>query len=114
MNFSPPDAVERYFDADSRRDIDAIVALFTPDAVVVDEGETRRGSSEIRSWQEGPASRYDYSTEVISGGPTSEGGYVVAGRLEGNFPGGTADLMWQFGLAGDLISRLEIRPPEKP
>jgi ketosteroid isomerase-like protein len=106
-----PDAVRRYFDADSRRDIDAIVALFTPDAVVVDEGQTRRGTTEIRNWQEGPASRYQYATEVLSGESTDQDTYVATGRLEGNFPGGTAELTWQFTLAGDLISGLLIAPP---
>jgi hypothetical protein len=108
---SSPNAVQRYFDADSRRDIDAIVALFTADAVVVDEGETRRGTTEIRNWQEGPASQYQYTTEVLSGEPANGYGYVVTGRLEGNFPGGTAELTWEFTLAGDLISRLRIAPP---
>jgi hypothetical protein len=32
--------ITRYFEADARRDIDAIVALFTDEAVVVDEGQT--------------------------------------------------------------------------
>ena len=38
-----PEPVNRYFDHDARRDIDAIVALFADDATVTDEGETRRG-----------------------------------------------------------------------
>ena len=36
--------------------------------------------------------------------------YIVTGRLEGNFPGGTAALRWRFALAGDLIRRLHIAP----
>jgi ketosteroid isomerase-like protein len=112
MSHEPaPNAVQQYFNADSRRDIDAIVALFTADAIVVDEGQTRRGTTEIRDWQEGPASQYQYTTEVLSGESTNGDRYVVTGRLEGNFPGGTADLTWQFTLAGDLISRLQIAPP---
>jgi hypothetical protein len=31
-----PDVVDRYFETDARRDVDAVVALFTDDAVVVD------------------------------------------------------------------------------
>ena len=100
--------ITRYFEADARRDIDAIVALFTDEAVVVDEGQTYHGSAEIRSWQEGAASRYQYTTEVFGTERTGEESYLVTGRLTGNFPGGTAELQWRFTVQGDLISRLEI------
>ena len=56
--------ITRYFEADARRDIDAIVALFTDEAVVVDEGQTYHGTAQIRGWQEGAASQYQYTTEV--------------------------------------------------
>ena len=36
--------------------------------------------------------------------------YVATGRLTGNFPGGTADLKWDFTVAGDQIKRLVIAP----
>jgi uncharacterized protein (TIGR02246 family) len=103
-----PEVVTRYFEADARRDIDAVVALFADDAVVVDEGETWRGIDEIRAWRDGPASKYEYTTEVFDTEPTGEDGYVVTGRLEGNFPGGTADVTWRFTVDGDRISHLRI------
>ncbi len=53
-----PDVINRYFEADARRDIDAIVALFADNAVVGDEGETWRGISKIRAWREGPNSLF--------------------------------------------------------
>jgi ketosteroid isomerase-like protein len=105
-----PDVITRYFEADARRDIDAVVALFSDDAVVVDEGETWRGISEIRAWRQGPASRYQYTTEVFDTERTGEDEYLVTGRLEGNFPGGTAELAWGFTLAGDRIRHLHIAP----
>jgi hypothetical protein len=76
--------------------------------VVVDEGQTYHGSAEIRSWQEGAASKYYYTTEVSSTQRIGEESYLVTGRLTGNFPGGTAELQWRFTVQGDLISRLEI------
>ena len=39
----PPDVVSRYFVLDAQRDVEAIVALFSVDPTVVDEGEARRG-----------------------------------------------------------------------
>jgi hypothetical protein len=36
--------------------------------------------------------------------------YLVTGRLEGNFPRGTADLGWRFIVAGDRVVHLQIAP----
>lgn len=110
MNVAVPGAVARYFEADARRDPDAIVALFTEDAVVTDEGLTRRGSEEIRAWQEDVAWRYQYTTELLGAEVASEDTVLVTGRLEGNFPGGTAVLKWRFSLADGHIRDLEIAP----
>jgi ketosteroid isomerase-like protein len=110
MDVSVPHAVSDYFEADARRDIDGIVALFTGDAVVLDEGQTWRGTSEIRDWQLGPASKYQYTTQVLGAQATGENTILVTGRLTGNFPGGVADLKWLFTLDADLIQRLKIAP----
>lgn len=108
MSIDVPDVINRYFEADARRDTDAIVALFTDDGVVIDEGETWRGASEIRAWRDGTAARYQYTTQVFETESIGENGYLFTGRLEGNFPGGTADVKWRFTLAGDRVSELHI------
>jgi ketosteroid isomerase-like protein len=108
-----PEVVRDYFERDARRDIDAIIALFVADAVVLDEGETRRGTAEIRAWQTGPASRYTYTTEVLGGEPREGDRYVVSGRLTGDFPGGTAVLDWDFTVSAGRISRLAIAPGDR-
>jgi hypothetical protein len=105
-----PDAIQRYFALDADREIDSIVALFTDAATVVDEGETREGTTAIRAWQTGPASQYTYTTDVLGTDVLSADRVVVTGRLTGNFPGGTAELKWDFTLVGDRISRLVIAP----
>jgi hypothetical protein len=79
-----PDVILRYFEIDTNRDIDSIVNLFADDATVIDEGEERHRTAEIRAWQ--------------------------AGRLTGSFPGGTADLKWDFTVAGQHVTRLTIAP----
>ncbi|MEV0330772.1 nuclear transport factor 2 family protein [Micromonospora echinospora] len=108
MDTAVPTVIREYFDASARRDVE--VGLFSEDAVVVDESQTRRGRSEIRAWQEGPASRYEYTTELRRVEPAGADAFLVDGRIEGNFPGGTADLTWRFTLAGDRIRQLEIAP----
>ncbi|HEY8286358.1 MAG TPA: nuclear transport factor 2 family protein [Chloroflexota bacterium] len=110
MSTPIPDVITRYFEADARRDIGAIVVLFTDEAVVVDEGQTYHGTAEIRSWQEGAASKYQYTTEAFGTQRPAENSYLVTGRPTGNFPGGTAELKWRLTIQGDLVSRLEIAP----
>jgi SnoaL-like domain len=105
-----PDVILRYFERDTDRDIDSIVNLFADDATVIDEGEERHGTAEIRAWQTGAASKYTYTTEITSAEALDPDRYLVTGRLTGNFPGGTADLKWDFTIAGQHIARLTIAP----
>ena len=104
------DVIRRYFEHDADRDIDGIVALFSDDATVVDEAETRHGPDEIRAWKTGTASKYTYSTEILAITDREPGRYVVDGRITGNFPGGVADLKWDFTVSDDRIRRLVIAP----
>jgi ketosteroid isomerase-like protein len=110
MSTSLPAIVSHYFEFDAVRDIDSIVSLFADDATVVDEGETRHGTAEIRAWQTGPASKYAYRIEVTGAEAVGPDRYQVTGRLTGNFPGGTADLRFDFTIADEHISRLVIAP----
>jgi uncharacterized protein (TIGR02246 family) len=110
MPVAPEDIISRYFAAQIKRDTDALVALFTDGAVVVDEGQTRRGTNEIRAWRDEVATTYQYTTEVLDVQPVGDGDYLARVRLEGNFPGGIVELRHRFTIDGDRISRLEIAP----
>jgi len=102
--------ISRYFERDADRDIDSIVSLFAEDATVIDEGEERHGTAEIRAWQTGAASKYTYTTEITDTEALGPDRYLVTGRLTGNFPGGTADLKWDFTIEDQHITRLTIAP----
>ena len=110
MSANLPDVISRYFKHDTDRDIDSIVSLFTKDATVIDEGEERHGTAEIRAWQTGAASKYTYTTELTGTEALGPDRYLVSGRLTGNFPGGIADLKWDFTIEGQHITRLTIAP----
>jgi hypothetical protein len=110
MSTKVPDVVSRYFELDADRDIDSIVSLFADDATVIDEREEHHGTAEIRAWQTGAASKYTYTTEITSTEAVGPDHYRVNGRLTGNFHGGTADLNWDFTIAGQHITRLVIAP----
>jgi hypothetical protein len=101
--------VRRYFELDPHQ-IEPFVALFSGNAIVVDEGKTYRGTDEIRSWRAGPATKYTYTTELFRTETVGGNRYLVTGRLTGDFPGATAELRWEFAVAGELIGRLIIAP----
>lgn len=105
-----PEVIKSYFHFDALRSIDSVVELFTDDATVVDEGVAYHGAADIRAWRTGPASKYTYTTDILGSDALTADRYVVRGRLRGNFPGGTADLAFEFTIGGDRISRLEIAP----
>jgi hypothetical protein len=123
MNTSPdysaasgslPPVVSNYLAASDRDDIDAIIACFTEDAVVLDEDRHWRGAAAIRQWRENVATAYEYTVAIIGSQALGEldGGQrrEVYTHLEGNFPGGQVDLTNRFTLRGDLIGGLDIVP----
>jgi ketosteroid isomerase-like protein len=107
MSMSVPDVINRYFAALNGRDKDELLALFTLDAVVVDEGQTWRGMNEVSKWAIDVAFRFEYTAGVLSVEAAADGAYVARVRLEGNFPGGTVELNVRFDVDGDRIHRLE-------
>jgi methylated-DNA-protein-cysteine methyltransferase related protein len=105
-----PTRVAAYMRSAEARDSDAVVACFTAQATVTDEGLTWRGRAEIRHWWEGPATKYRYTFKLRGGQRVASDRYVARVRLTGNFPGRTADLRYHFTLRNGLISALTIAP----
>ena len=105
-----PELLSRFFDATDGHDVEGLVALFSDGATLVDEGTTRQGLTEIRTWANGAAIAYNYSTSFLSAETIAPDRHLVTGRLTGDFPGGTADLTWDFTIADEHITRLVIAP----
>lgn len=104
-----PATIKTYLTAHATGDGSAALHAFTTDAVVTDEGRTHVGHDEIGAWLTHSASEYTYTTEFTAA-TTTDTHVDVVQHLEGNFPGGTADLHFRFTTDGELISRLEIEP----
>lgn len=103
-----PWAVATYLTA--HRDVTTALTAFTADAAVTDEGHTYRGHDAIADWIRNAASEYTYSTELVSATRFGGAHLDVLQHLEGDFPGGVADLHFRFTLDGELITRLVIEP----
>jgi ketosteroid isomerase-like protein len=108
-----PDTIKAFMTALDAREVDQVLATLTTDAVVTDEGHDFKGHDEIGAWLTDAANEYTYTT-AFTGATVLErqtGTTVDVGQhLEGNFPGGVADLHYRFTLDGALISRLVIEP----
>lgn len=106
-----PPPVERYFAAKGGGDSNDVLACFTDDATVWDNGEDLelRGAAQIREWLTGTVSGYNLTSEVKSG--KAEGTeFVAAVVVSGSFPGSPYEFSYRFKLKGDKIAELAIDP----
>jgi hypothetical protein len=108
MAVTAPDAVRRYLAAADTRDPEACANCFTENGTVLDEGHTYRGRSEIRAWRQDLIGRFTYTTTITGSEPVSDRAYRITARVVGDFPGGTADLTYDFTVEDDLIADLRI------
>lgn len=108
MSIDLPKPIAAYFDADAQSAA-AVARLFTPDAVVTDEGKTHRGRAGIEAWKAAASTDYRYTSTPIA--VHDDGDHVVVtGHVAGDFPGSPIDLRYLFTIAGDEIAALEIKP----
>jgi hypothetical protein len=103
-----PDVISGYYTCADSGELDALLDCFASDAHVRDEGRDYYGLDAIRSWREGVATRFTYSTEITAVEQVSDHTYVVHTHLEGDFPGGVVDLQQRFSLTEGLITDLVI------
>ena len=101
-----PAVIRSYLDAHDRGDFEHAVASFGEGAIVTDEGATYEGKQAIREWIQKTSSQYTYTSVVTDVHTVDDQTIRVERRLEGDFPGGVANLTSEFHLQGDLISRL--------
>ncbi|MUL78481.1 nuclear transport factor 2 family protein [Mycolicibacterium sp. CBMA 226] len=105
-----PTVITAYLTAHRAKDVGAVTDAFSPEAIVVDEGNTYRGRQEIARWVESAGTQYTYTTEFTAATTTGADSVDVLQHLEGDFPGGVVDLHYRFTLDGGLIGRLVIEP----
>jgi ketosteroid isomerase-like protein len=108
MTGTVPAVVTRYLGASAASDISVLADCFSPMGTVVDEGNTYRGQAEIRAWREALADKWIYTVTVTGSEAIETDEYRVNVHLEGNFPGGVADLSYRFRLQDGLITELII------
>jgi hypothetical protein len=103
-----PAPIRAYLTAHQSRDDAAAVQAFAPDATVTDEDQTHTGTQAIRAWRQRASTEYTYTTELTGLRQDAGDVWVVGVRLEGNFPGGVADLEQRFTVRNGTIADLTI------
>jgi|SRR6266436_251173 len=104
-----PEILDRYFAAQNRHDIDAMVACFASDAAVRDEGHDIVGTRAIRAWKNETSAKYRISAEPREC-RVEDGRTIVLVKVSGTFDGSPANLTYRFGFSGDgRIGALEVR-----
>jgi uncharacterized protein (TIGR02246 family) len=108
MKTQLPQPIATYMQATNARDTDALLASFTPDAVVTDEGQEYHGVAQIRAWREKTNEKYHFTLDVTD---IAEGGNetIVTTLVSGTFDGSPIQLHYHFTLKGDKIAALSIR-----
>ena len=105
-----PATLSSYLAAHAAGDTETAVRAFGPTAVVLDQGQTFRGAEEILGFLRHAGAEFTYTTELIDAERIDDAHWVATNRLEGDFPGGVAELDYRFTMAGDLIAELVIAP----
>ncbi|WCO68826.1 nuclear transport factor 2 family protein [Iamia majanohamensis] len=105
-----PAAIRSYLAAHAERDTDTALRSFAADAVVVDDGRTFRGIDGVRDFLRSAGAEFRYTTTLIGCERLDDGAWIVRNRLEGDFPGGVADLAYGFTTDADRITELVIAP----
>lgn len=103
-----PDVIRSYLAAHAARDVDGALAAFGPAAVVTDQGQTFQGTAAVRTFLGEAGAEFTYTTHLVGAERLDEAVWVAHTRIEGDFPGGVADLAYRFELSDDRISRLDI------
>ena len=100
---SLPQAVEQFVSATNAHDADALLAMFAPEAVVVDDGATFATEAELREFIKVQIVAPKVVLTVIS----SEADRLLASG-DGEFPGGPLTFAFTFTTKGNLITHLSV------
>ena len=110
LSIELPEVISAYQYAHDRRETDTALATFTADARVYDEDREYRGTAAIRDWLTHAAAEFTYTRTLTAAERLEDGTWLVQNRLEGDFPGGVANLRYRFVLTEGKIADLAITP----
>ena len=102
-----PPLLAAFIQAKNDRNTQAVVACFTEDALVHDEGKDRHGLAAIRQWSDEGFAKFQYTIEP-TGLVETDGKSVLTANVAGNFPGSPVSLDFHFTVKDGKIATLVI------
>jgi ketosteroid isomerase-like protein len=102
-----PAPIAAFVQAMNAHDTKALVACFTDDALVHDEGRDHRGGAAIREWSDGVIAKYQVRLDVLAVAARA-GETLVTVQVAGTFPGSPIQLGYAFKLRDGKIATLRI------
>src|SRR5262245_2911213 len=108
MNAKLPQIINDYINASNAHDVKSILACFSDDAVVHDEGEELRGKGRIEGWILKTIEKYKFHFKPLRlKNDASE--IVVAIEVSGTFDGSPVSLDYHFATENGKISSLRVK-----
>ena len=107
MTVKLPGIIKTYIDASNRHDVKSILACFSDDALVHDEGETLKGRKAIEGWIVKTIEKYQFQFKPV-GITSSDKEPVVAVEVSGTFDGSPITLDYRFNTMNGKIVSLAI------
>ena len=104
-----PETIRAFLAAHAAREADAAMRAFVADPLVVDQDERFEGAGQVRRFLTEAGTEFTYTSTLVGARRTDDTHWVAVLHLEGDFPGGVADLEYAFVLDGDLVTQLRIR-----
>lgn len=103
-----PQIIAALVKAKNDRDTNAVVACFSKDAVVHDEGREMIGTAAISEWSDNSFKKYQFTIhpdKIVDAGRET----ILTATLTGTFPGNPVSLDFQFIIENGKISSLIIQ-----
>jgi ketosteroid isomerase-like protein len=107
MTIKLPRIINDYVNASNRHDVKSILACFSEEAVVRDEGKEFRGKEMIESWIVRTIEKYKFQFKPLSV-KEDDGEVVVSVEVSGTFLGSPVTLDYHFKLENEKILSLAI------
>jgi len=105
-----PPVIAHYLEAHDRHDTSRALSTFIDDATVIDESREYHGIDDIRRWLDTAAREFTYTRTTLGASRIDSDTWLIENRLEGDFPGGLADLQYRFSMRAGRIAELVIAP----
>jgi hypothetical protein len=108
MSTTLPPIIAAFIQAQNDHDSSALVACFTDDAVIYDDGHEIHGIAAIKQWSDRNNREYNHTVDVTNVAQQNNEIIVIA-TVTGTFEGSPLQFHYHFTVIGNKIAGLSVR-----